>query len=238
MTTKRLEGKIALITGAANGIGASIARRYAREGARLILVDHNAAALEKVDDVVQTYGESALLVPLDLKDFLRIEDLAKAVYARFQGLDILVGNAGILGGLYPTQDMPPSVFHDLFAVNFFANWHLIRAFDGMLKQSPAGRAIFTTSAFVHQKMPYWGNFLASQAALEEMVLSYAAEVKLTNLKVNLADPGHVRTQHHATAFPGIDPATIPHPDEVSELFVRLAETTCPWHGEIIRAQNL
>ena len=71
-----------------------------------------------------------------------------------------------------------------------------------------------------------------------MVLSYAAEVKLTNLKVNLADPDHVGTQHHANAFPGIDPATIPHPDGVSELFVRLTEASYSCHGEIIQAQNL
>jgi len=234
MTTQRLQNKIALITGAGNGIGAGIAKRYAKEGARLILVDHDINALEKVDDDVKEQGGEALLVPLNLKDFLRIEDLAKATYERFGGLDILVGNAGILGGLFPTQDMPPSVFHDIFAVNFFANWHLIRTFDGMLKQSSQGRAIFTTSGFVHQNMPYWGNFLSTKAALQEIVLSYAAEVKLTNVKVNLADPGQVRTQQHQQALPGIDPMTIPHPDEVSGLFVTLAEDACPHHGEIVR----
>ncbi|WP_331256678.1 SDR family NAD(P)-dependent oxidoreductase [Candidatus Bealeia paramacronuclearis] len=234
---KRLEGKVALITGAGNGIGAAIAKRFAQEGAKLILVDLKLSDLEKVDDVVQAEGSSALLVPFDLKDLPRIEDLATATFDRFGGLDVLVGNAGILGGLYPTQDMPPSVFHDLFTVNFFANWHLIRCFDGMLKRSDAGRAIFTTSGFVHQEMPYWGNFLSSKSALEKMVLSYASEVKLTNLKVNLADPGQVRTKQHAQALPGVDPMTLPHPDEITEVFVRLSEFACPYHGQIVKVAD-
>lgn len=237
MTTPRLQNKVALITGASRGIGAAVAKRFAQEGAQVILLARTLKDLESQDDELRAMRAEPLLVPFDLKDFLRIGDLAKALFEKYGGLDILVGNAGILGGLYPTQDIPPTVFHNVMTVNFMANWHLIRAFDGMLKNSTQGRAIFTTTGLTQKALPYWSAYVSSKSALEKMVLTYANEVKLTNLKVNLVDPGQVRTKLHADAMPGIDQNTIPHPDTITESFVVLAEDSCPHHGEIIRAQG-
>src|SRR5216684_3379089 len=99
--TQRLKGKIALITGASRGIGAAVAKRFAQEGAQLILVARSSTDLEAVDDEIQKYGPPAILVPFDLTDLSRIDDFAKSIAMRFGKLDILIGNAGILGGLTP-----------------------------------------------------------------------------------------------------------------------------------------
>ena len=90
---KRLAGRLALITGASRGIGAAVARRFAAEGAQLILTARTTGGLEEVDDAIRAMGGSATLVPLDLRDGDKIDQMAAAVYQRFGRLDVLIGNA-------------------------------------------------------------------------------------------------------------------------------------------------
>ena len=103
----RLDGRIALITGASRGIGAAIAKRYAAEGAQVILAARTQGGLEEIDDAIAAAGSHAVLVPTDLADFASIDEMGAAVAERFGRLDILVGNAGILGTLSPMGHIDP-----------------------------------------------------------------------------------------------------------------------------------
>jgi NAD(P)-dependent dehydrogenase (short-subunit alcohol dehydrogenase family) len=235
--TQRLKNKIALITGASRGIGAAIAKRFAQEGAQLILVARSSAELEAVDDVIQKYGPPAVLVPFDLTDLPRIDDLAKSIAERFGHLDILVGNAAILGGLTPMTHIKPNLWHQVMTTNLHANWHLLRACEPLLRKAGNARVLFLTSGITTHPTPYWGAYAVSKAALEMMVKTYAAEVKHTAFKVNLIDPGTVRTTLRAEAMPGEDPSTLTAPEDITEAFVRAAEASCPWHGEVVKAQE-
>jgi NAD(P)-dependent dehydrogenase (short-subunit alcohol dehydrogenase family) len=229
-----LEGRIALITGASRGIGAAVARRFANEGAHVVLVARTVGGLEEVDDAVQAAGGSATLVPLDLKEFEQIDRLGAALYERYGKLDILVGNAAQLGVLSPLGHIDPPVWDEVMAINVTANWRLIRSMDPLLRASDAGRAIFVTSGVADGVFPYWGAYAASKAALEMMVRTYAGETAKTHLRVNLIDPGIVRTAMRAQAFPGEDPAALPHPDEIAGHFVALAAPSCTKHGRVVR----
>lgn len=231
----RLGGRIALVTGASRGIGAAVARRFAAEGAHLILVARTQGGLEEVDDAVRAAGGSATLVPLDLCEFEQIDRLASAIAERHGRLDALVGNAGIIGSLRPMGHFPPDEWARVLAVNVTANWRLIRSLDVLLRASDAGRAMFVTSGVTRGVFPYWGAYATSKAALECMVRTYAAEVTKTNLRVNLVDPGVVRTRMRAEAMPGEDPMTLPHPDEITDVFVDLAEPVCDRNGEVVEA---
>ncbi len=231
----RLEGRIALITGASRGIGAAVAKHFAREGAHVILVARTTSDLEAIDDSVQADGGTATLVPLDLTEFAAIDQMGAAIAERFGRLDVLVGNAAILGTLSPIGHTDPETWERTFAVNVTANWHLIRAFDPILRASDSGRAIFVTSGVGSRAIPYYGAYAASKAALNRMVETYAAEVTKTKLKVNLIDPGVVRTAMRAQAFPGEDPAGLPPPESVTEAFVRLAVSRVRSHGKIVHA---
>ena len=232
----RLAGRLALVTGASRGIGAAVARRFAAEGAHCILLARTVGGLEETDDQIRTAGHpAATLVPLDLRDFDKIDQLGASLYERFGRLDVLVGNAGFLGVLSPTGHVSPKTWQETLDINLTANWRLIRSLDPLLRQSEAGRAIFVTSNAASGIHPYWGPYAATKAALEMMVKTYAAEVTKTKLKVNLLDPGIVRSKLRAEAFPGENPETLPPPDSVTDTFVDLAEAACTRHGEVVKA---
>jgi len=232
--TKRLAGRLALITGASRGIGAAVAKRFAAEGAQVILVARTVGALEELDDEIRAAGSAATLLPLDLRDFDKIDQMGAALYERFGRLDVLVGNAGVLGSLSPLGHFELGTWAEVMDVNLTTNWRLIRALDPLLRLSQAGRAVFTTCAAARDAVPYWGAYAASKAALETMVRIYAGEVAKTNLKVNLVDPGIVRTRLRAQGFPGEDRARLRTPEDVTEPFVAAASAECPRHGEILR----
>jgi NAD(P)-dependent dehydrogenase (short-subunit alcohol dehydrogenase family) len=230
---ERLKGRIALITGASRGIGAAVAKRFAAEGAQVVLVARTVGALEELDDEIRAAGGNpATLLPLDLRQFDKIDQMAVALHQRFGRLDVLVGNAGVLGTLSPMGHFEPKTWAEVIEVNLTANWRLIRALDPLLRLSQAGRAVFTTCAAAREKLPYWGAYAASKAALETMVHIYAGEVANTALKVNLVDPGIVGTRLRTKGFPGEDRARLRKPAEVTEPFVAAAMAACARNSEI------
>ncbi len=231
----RLRGRIALITGASRGIGAATAKRFAAEGAHVILVARTVGGLEEVDDAIRALGGGATLVPLDLTQGPGIDELGAKVAERFGRLDILVGNAATLGVLSPLAHIDPEVWDRVLALNLTANWRLIRSFDPLLRESDAGRVIFVTSGVARGVFPYWGPYAVGKAALEMLARTYAGEVAKTDIRVNLFDPGIVRTRMRAGAFPGEDPNTLPPPESVTDALVELASPACRRHGEVVRA---
>lgn len=230
----QLKGKVALITGASRGIGAAAAKRLAAEGAHVVLAARTVGGLEEVDDAVTVMGGSATLVPIDLRQMEMVDALGAQVYERFGRLDILVGNAAILGSLSPLAHASPSEVEDVFTINTIANYRLLRACDPLLRRAPAGRVIMVTSGAAAAPIAYWGPYASSKAALEHLTLTYAAEVKQTNIRVNLLDPGAVRTRMRAKAFPGEDPNSLPAPEAISDWFVTLSGAEAP-HGKRINA---
>lgn len=232
---QRLRGRIALITGASRGIGAALAKAFAAEGAHVVLTARNTAALERLDDDIRTAGGQATLIPLDLLDFAKVDMLGPALAEKFGRVDIFVANAGMLGTLTPLPHAEAAEWDRVFGVNVTANFRLIRTLDPLLRASDAGRAIFVTSGAAHGARAYWGAYAASKAALESMARSYAAETAQTPLRVNIVDPGRVRTKMRAEAYPGEDPMTLPAPDDIVETFIALASPDHSGHGERLSA---
>ncbi len=234
----RLAGRIALITGASRGIGAAVAERFAREGAHLVLAARTVGGLEEVDDKIRAAGGAATLVPLDLRDFIKIDELAAALFDRWGQLDILVGNAAEFGTFSPLGHIDPALWSEVMDLNLTANWRLIRAMDPLLRAAPAGRAVFVTSDIARCVFPYWGPYAVSKAGLEMLVKLYAGEITKTRVRANLIDPGIVRTRLRARAFPGENPATLPSPESVVDAFLTLALPECTRNGEIFEAASL
>ena len=235
--SRPLEKKIALVTGASRGIGRAAAIALGGAGAHVICIARTVGGLEDTDDAIVKAGGSATLVPLNLKDFAAIDRLGASIYERWGKLDAFLGNAGLLGALTPLAQLDPKLFGEVLDINVTANWRLIRSLDPLLRQSEAGRALFVTSGAARKHTPYWGAYAMSQAALESLALSYAAECEGTKVKVNLLNPGPVRTAMRAKAMPGEDPSSLARPEQVASLIVELLSRENEKNGELVNFQN-
>lgn len=233
MTDKFLSGKTAVITGASRGIGASVAKDFARHGAHVILIARTIGGLEKVDDEIKALGGTSTLMPLDLFELDALDQLGPTLHQHFPKIDIFVGNAAMLGTLAPLGHLKPDEFQKVMDLNVMANFRLIRTLDPLLKASPAGRVVFVTSGITKDLKSYWGEYAVSKVALEALAKVYAAECANTNVRVNILDPGRVRTAMRAQAYPGEDPAIRPHPDDIAHYFHGLVSDDCAKNGETV-----
>jgi NAD(P)-dependent dehydrogenase (short-subunit alcohol dehydrogenase family) len=229
----RLADRVALVTGASRGIGRAVALALAKEGAHVIAVARTTGALEELDDEIKRLGGAATLVPLDLKDGAAMPRLAEAIVQRWRKLDILVGNAGVLGVLTPVANIDPKHWIEAMEVNVNANLRLIQFLDPLLKASDAGRAVFVTSGAAQNTRAYWATYSATKAALDALIKTYAAECASTKVRVNLFSPGPTRTAMRAKAFPGEDPLKLPTPGDVAVRVVELVLPSETRNGEIV-----
>jgi len=232
-----LEGRIALVTGASRGIGRASAIALAKAGAHVILVARTVGGLEETDDEIQKAGGSATLVPLNLRDFDAIDRLGASIYERWGKLDALLGNAGVLGQLTPLAHLEPKTFQEVMEVNVTANWRLIRSLDPLLRQSDAGRVLFVTSGAARKHVPFWGAYAMSKSALEILALTYAVECEPTNIKVNLLNPGPMRTLMRKKAMPGENPEDLVKPEEMAFKVVEMLSPSYALNETIINFQK-
>ncbi len=229
-----LDGKVVLVTGASRGLGYQAALEATRRGAHVIAVARTVGGLEDLDDDIKALGGSTTLVPQDLRDFDALDRLGAAIFERWKRLDGLVANAGVLGVLTPLSHLDPKDFETTFAVNVTANYRLIRSLDPLLRQSEAGRAVFVSSGAAHGVKPFWGLYAATKAALETMVRSYAEELSVSRAKANVFDPGRLRTQMRAKAYPGENPDSLPHPRAAAPALIDMISPSYGVSGQLCR----
>jgi NAD(P)-dependent dehydrogenase (short-subunit alcohol dehydrogenase family) len=220
--------RVALVTGASRGIGRAAALALAAAGCHVIALARTQGGLEELDDEIRALRPEAeapaTLVPCDLHDFPAIDRLGEAIHRRWGRLDVLVAAAGALGPLTPLHHVDPKQWDDVMAINVTANWRLVRALDPLLRQSPAGRAVFVTSGAASRAelRAYWGPYAVSKAALDALARTYAAEtINTSAIRVMLVNPGPLRTRMRAAAMPGEDPMTLRAPEELAPKIVAL-----------------
>lgn len=229
-----LKDRIALVTGASRGIGRAAALALAQAGAHVVALARTTGGLEELDDEIRAAGGAATLVPLNLRDFEALDRLGRTIFERWGRLDAFLGNAGFLGVLTPLAHMDPKIFTELVETNVTANWRLIRSLDPLLRLSDAGRVLFVSSGAARKHTPYWGGYGMAKAALESLALTYAAEcATTTKVRVNLLNPGPMRTQMRKRAMPGEDPATLPPPEAIAPLIVELLSPANARNGELV-----
>lgn len=233
MSTHPLSGRVILVTGATRGIGFAAAQALARKGAHIIALGRTQGGLEDLDDLIKQDGGEATLVPMDLKAADGIDALGKIIHERWGRLDGLLANAAILGDITPVAHIAPKDFDKIFALNVTANYRLIRSLDPLLRESPAGRAVFMTSGAAQSRRAYWGGYAATKSALDALIQCYAGEIEFSELKVNLLNPGATRTAMRAKAMPGENPENLPNPADIAPLIVEMLSPDYEKNGEII-----
>jgi NAD(P)-dependent dehydrogenase (short-subunit alcohol dehydrogenase family) len=228
-----LENTVALVTGASRGLGAATAIALARLGAHVVITARTQGGLEETDDAIRAGGGSATLLPMDLAEQDQIDAIGPSLYQRFGRLDVLVHCAGALGRLTPVAHIMPNDWADVVAVNLAAAWRLIRSCDPLLRNAPAGRAVFATDTRAAAPLAYWGAYGATKAGMQHLVLTWADELRQTRLRVNLFDPGVLRSRLRASAFPGENPASLPRPEDVAPALAALCLPAETRRGEVI-----
>jgi NAD(P)-dependent dehydrogenase (short-subunit alcohol dehydrogenase family) len=228
-----LTDSVALVTGASRGIGAATAIALARLGAHVVVTARTQGGLEDTDDAIRAAGGASTLLPMDLAEQEQIDAIGPSVYQRFGRLDVLVHCAGALGRLTPVAHIMPNDWADVVAVNLAATWRLIRSCEPLLRVAPAGRAVFVTDLRVRVPLAYWGAYGATKAGMQHLVLTWADELRKTRLRVNLFNPGVVRTRLRANAFPGEDPTPLARPEDVAPALAALCLPSETRHGEVI-----
>jgi NAD(P)-dependent dehydrogenase (short-subunit alcohol dehydrogenase family) len=217
-------GQIALVTGASKGIGAATALALGRAGAHVVVTARTASQLEAVEEAIHEASGSATIAPLDLTEPDAIARLAAAMADRWNKLDLLVLSAAYLPLPGPVAQIDPKDLNHAVTTNVLATQALIAAFDPLLRRSTDARVIGFTSPIVDHPFPYWGGYGATKAASEFLLECYWREVeKVSKIRVAIVDPGAVRTQMRARAFPGEDPMTVKPPEAVAERVVALLQ---------------
>jgi len=218
-----LDGKLALVTGASRGIGAATAIALGAAGAHVVLTARTPKGLEEVEETIFNAGGSATIAPLDLAENESIGRLAAAIGERWQALDVLVLNAGMLGTLAAVPAIDAKEFARVLTLNVSAQAAMIAAFDPMLRRSAAARVIGVTSSVGRKPRAYWGAYGASKAAFETLLGAYGDETtEISKIRTAIVDPGATRTQMRAKAYPGEDPASVKAPEVVAERILALA----------------
>ena len=188
----RLAGRVAIVTGAANGIGRAMAERFASEGAAVLIADVQRDAGEAVAAAIRDRGGRAESAATDVSHEPDVHTMIDAAVARFGGLDILVNNAGI-GRFVPFADLEPGEWDRIFAVNLRAAYLACRAAVAHLKRSGHGAILNVSSQSGLQGQPMNEAYCASKAGVILLTRSLARELAPDGVRVNCICPGGTET---------------------------------------------
>ena len=237
-----LKERIILITGAGDGIGKAAAKTFAAHGATVILLGRTTHKLESVYDEIEQAGHpQPAIYPMNLEgaSYKDYQDLADRLEQEFGRLDGLVHNAAYLGTLTPLEHYDVMLWYQVLQVNLNAPFLMTQACLRLLRRSKDASVIFTSADVGRKGRAYWGAYSVSKAGLENVMQVLAAEVETnTFIRVNSIDPGAVRTQLRAHAYPGQNPASLPAPEDIMPLYLYLIGPDSKGiNGQLFKAQS-
>ncbi len=236
-----LEGKVILVTGAGDGIGRVAALTYARFGATVLLLGRTTSKLEAVYDEIESMGgKQPAILPMDLEtaSYDEMQKLERLIDKEFGQLDGLLHNAGILGALTPLEMYDVDTFAQVMKVNCTATFMLTQALLPLLKDANNGSIVFTSSTVGTYPRAFWGAYALSKQALEGMSDIFTQETKnTTNLRFNCINPGGIRTNMRAHAYPGENPMSLKTPEDIMSAYVCLmSNESIGVRGQVVELQ--
>ncbi|NKB99695.1 MAG: YciK family oxidoreductase [Pseudomonadales bacterium] len=219
------ENRTILVTGAGDGIGATLARTIAQLGGNVVLLGRTRQKLETVFDWIEANTETqAVIVPCDLAELNldSVNALSDAIADTYGHLDGLVHNASILGPRLPIAHYPHDAWLKVMQVNVNAPFMLTQGLFHLLDKAPEASVVYVSSSVGREGRAYWGAYSASKFALEGLSQILADETEQAGkIHVYSVNPGATRTAMRASAYPNEDPQTVPEPTAHMDLFTYL-----------------
>jgi len=206
----RFESQVALVTGAASGIGAATARRLAAEGAMVVALGRDPAALDAVVTDILGAGGRAEAAVVDVRQGADVEAAVEGALDRHGRLDVIVSNAGI-GRRGAVDEQPPEELRELMDTHVAALWHLCRAVVGPMRSQGRGAIVAVTSVHAYATLPLLGAYAASKTAVLGLVRGLALDHAAAGIRVNAVAPGSVDTpmlQRSAALRDPVDPDAV------------------------------
>jgi NAD(P)-dependent dehydrogenase (short-subunit alcohol dehydrogenase family) len=201
---KRLEGKVAVITGGAGGIGAATGRLFAEEGASVLLVDLAAAALQQA---VQAIGdEHVSAVVADVTQAEQVQRYVQTAIDRYGGIDVYFANAGVEGVVAPITEYPDDVFDRVMAVNVRGVWLGLKHVMAQMQPRGGGSIIITSSIAGVRGSPGMAPYSTSKHAVIGLMRSAALAGAVHGIRVNSVNPAQIETRMMRSIEAAIDPA--------------------------------
>lgn len=239
--SQRLENKTILVTGASQGIGRTAAKRFAEEGATVILLARSEDGLNSLYDEIEAAGlPQPAVVPFDLNnsDEAAYIELAKVIDETFGKLDGILHNASLLGKRTPLANYDLDTWLRLMQVNVTAEFLLTKHLIPLLDKATNASVVFTSSSVGRKSKAYWGAYAVSKFATEGLMQTLATEHEnVSNIRFNSINPGGTRTQMRANAYPAENPANVPVAEEIMEPYVLLmSDESLETNGQAIDAQ--
>ena len=231
-----LEEKVTLITGASRGLGRALALACAKEGANLVINSRSEDSLQPVVEEVQGTGAEVLSVAANVALETEVQKLVDGAVQRFGRIDVLINNAGLLGPRVAIQEYPEDEWRRVIDANLTAPFLLSKA---AIPHMPEGASIINAVSGVSiEGRAEWGAYSVSKFGVEGLTQILAAELKDRGIRANAVDPGGMRTEMRAAAYPNEDPQTRITPEENTAVFLYLAsEESRNVTGERFKAQE-
>jgi NAD(P)-dependent dehydrogenase (short-subunit alcohol dehydrogenase family) len=220
-----MKGRVVLVTGAGAGIGRAVSLSLAKAGAEVILLGRSVRKLEAVHaEIAQLGAPEASIVPLDLEKALAkdYEAVADAIGKRYGRLDGLLHNAALLGTLTPIDQYEVPTFMRVMHVNVTAAFILTQHLFPLLRASQDAAVLFTSSGVGKRGRAFWGAYSVSKFAVEGLTQVLAHETEgNSNIRVNIIDPGKVRTAMRRQAYPSEAQESLPTPESLTSPYLAL-----------------
>ncbi|MCA1848081.1 MAG: SDR family oxidoreductase [Actinobacteria bacterium] len=231
-----LGGKVALITGASQGLGRALALAYAKEGARVVINARSEESIRPVAGEVEASGAEVLALAADVSKSADVERLVGAAVERFDRIDVLVNNAGVLGPRVAIAEYPEDEWRRVIDANLTGPFLVSKA---VVPHMPEGGSILNVVSGVSvEGRPEWGAYSVSKFGVEGLTQILASELEERGIRVNAVDPGGMRTGMRAAAYPEEDPMTRITPEENTGVFLYLASDESKGvTGERFKAQE-
>jgi len=233
----KLQGKVAMISGGSKGLGADLARRFVEEGAHVSVCARRPEGAEELARDLRADGGRCLFTGCDVTNEAQVAEWVEATIAEFGGADILVNNASVLGVRVPIREYPADTWRQVIDVNLTGAFLVAKACIDPLSVR-GGSMIHISSGVGDHGRPLWGAYCASKNGLEALSEMLAGELADQGIRSNAVDPGAMRTVMRAEAYPAEDPAGVPTPYEISDIFVYLAsDASAAVTGQRFRARD-